>query len=65
MLVETQEQRIETSKQIEKLYRAATNARYNKDKEINKMREHHGEQDVSPELYNLGGCVKRITSPSH
>src|SRR6266700_2053518 len=43
MLVETQEQRIETSKQIEKLYGAATNARYNKDKEIDRMREHHSE----------------------
>ena len=65
MLVETQEQRIETSKQIEKLYRAATNARYNKDKEIDRMRGHHSEQDVSPGLYNLGDYVKRITFPSH
>lgn len=65
MLVETQEQRIETSKQIEKLYGAATNARYNKDKEIDRMRGHHSEQDVSPGLYNLGDYVKRITFPSH
>lgn len=65
MLVETQEQRIETSERIEKLYRAVTNARYNKDKEIDRMREHHSEQDVSSGLYNLGDCVKRITFPSH
>ena len=65
MLDETQEQRIETSKQIEKLYRAATNARYNKDEEIDRMRGHHSEQDVSPRLYNLGDYVKRITFPSH
>jgi len=64
MLVETQEQRIETSKQIEELYRAATNARY-KDKEIDRMRGHHSEQDVSPGLHNLGDYVKRITFPSH
>ena len=65
MLVETQEQRIETSERIEKLYRAVTNARYNKDKETDRMREHHSEQDVSSGLYNLGDCVKRITFPSH
>jgi hypothetical protein len=65
MLVETQEQRIETSKQIEKLYRAATNAWYNKDKETDGMRGHHSEQDASPGLYNLGDYVKRIAFPSH
>ena len=47
MLVETQQQRIEASKQIEKLYRAATNARYVKNKEIDRMREHHSEEDVA------------------
>ena len=64
MLVETQQQRIETCKKIEKLYRAATSARYIKNKEIDRIREHHSEEDVSSGLYNLGNYVKRITFPS-